>query len=130
MINYPEFPMLRPLLYTMTLAGVMLASPSFGHAKLVNSFPASGAQIMEPPKTLTLSFNEAVKLASLTLTLAGKALPVTVDKAAPAAKTVVVPVPALAPGSYEVRWTAISTDDGHVTKGSFAFTVSGSMTSH
>ena len=122
--------MFKPLWYTMMLAGVMLASPGFGHAKLVNSSPASGAQVLEAPKTLTLSFNEEVKLASLTLTLAGKAIPVTVDKTAPAAKTVVVPVSALAPGSYELRWTAISIDDGHVTKGSFAFTVSGTTTSH
>jgi hypothetical protein len=35
--------MFKPILLIVTLAGVMLASPSFGHAKLVNSSPASGA---------------------------------------------------------------------------------------
>ena len=115
--------MLKPMMLALTLAGVMLASPSFGHAKLVSSSPASGAQVAESPRMFTLTFNEEVKLASLTLTLAGKPISVTVDKAAASAKMVTVPVPALTPGAYELHWTAISTDDGHVTKGAYAFTV-------
>lgn len=63
--------MFRPLLYTMTLAGVMLASPSFAHAKLAPS----------------------------RLIMAGRAIPMTVDRGAPASKTVVVPMSALAPGN-------------------------------
>ena len=122
--------MFKTLSAALTLVGVMLAAPSFGHAKLVNSTPASGAQLTEAPKTLTLSFNEEVKLAALTLIRDGKTVPVTVDKSAPAAKTVVVPVSALTAGDYEIHWTAISTDDGHVIKGSFAFTVSSATPTH
>jgi hypothetical protein len=33
------------------------------------------------------------------------------------------PVSGLAAGVYEVHWTAISTDDGDVTKGVFSFSV-------
>jgi hypothetical protein len=122
--------MFKSVPFIATLVGVLLAGPSFAHAKLVNSSPASSAQITEAPKTLTLSFNEEVKLASLTLAMAGKAIPVTVDKASAAARTVVVPVSALAPGAYEIHWSAISTDDGHVTRGSFAFTVLAATTGH
>jgi hypothetical protein len=39
------------------------------------------------------------------------------------------PVPGLAAGVCEVHWTAISTYDGHVTKGVFSFSVN-SHTSH
>jgi methionine-rich copper-binding protein CopC len=29
----------------------------------------------------------------------------------------------LAPGRYTVKWTAVSTDDGHKVSGSYSFTV-------
>jgi methionine-rich copper-binding protein CopC len=122
--------MLRPLMFALTLAGVLFANVSFGHAKLVSSSPANGAKVSESPSTLTLSFNEEVKLSALTLTLAGNPVPVTIDKAAAPAKIVVVPVSALAPGVYELHWTAVSTDDGHVTKGSFSFLVLGAAPAH
>jgi methionine-rich copper-binding protein CopC len=115
----------KPLLIAAALAGVLLATSSFGHARLVDSTPASGGHITAATPSVTLSFSEEVKLASLTLTSAGKRIAVTIDKSAPSAKTVVVPVPSLAPGAYELHWTAVSTDDGHVTKGFFTFTVSG-----
>jgi methionine-rich copper-binding protein CopC len=34
-------------------------------------------------------------------------------------------LPALAPGSYTVQWTAVAADDGHVTKGTFKFSIAG-----
>ena len=122
--------MLNIRLFCVLLIGTLLPDLSGAHAKLTSSSPSNGAQVMEAPKTLTLTFNEEVKLAVLTLTLAGKNIPVPVDKSAPAAKTVVIRMAALAAGAYEIHWTAISTDDGHVTKGSFAFTVTGPMAGH
>ena len=122
--------MLTIRLFCLLLIGTLLADLSGAHAKLTSSSPSNGAQVMEAPKTLTLTFNEEVKLANLTLTLAGKNISVPIDKSAPAAKTVVVPISALAAGVYEIHWTAISTDDGHVTKGSFAFTVTGPLPGH
>ena len=83
--------MLRTIILTATLA-LTLAAPSFGHAKLLSSYPAGGAQVSEVPKTITLTFNEETKLAALTLLHAGKQTSVAVDKSAPAAKSVVVPV--------------------------------------
>lgn len=120
--------MVRLSWLSMMLFGAMLAGPALGHARLVNSAPASGARVAEAPKVLSLSFSEAVKLASLTLTSAGKAISVTLDKSAPSSKSLLIPLERLEPGSYEFHWTAISTDDGHVTKGSFAFTISGAAT--
>jgi methionine-rich copper-binding protein CopC len=117
--------MFKTFISTATLA-LTLAAPSFGHAKLLSSAPASGAQVAEVPKAITLTFNEEAKLAALTLLHAGKETSVAVDKSAPAAKSMVVPVTGLVPGTYDVHWTAIATDDGHVTKGHFSFTIVGS----
>ena len=39
------------------------------------------------------------------------------------AKSLSAPMPALANGSYDVHWTAISADDGFIARGSFSFQV-------
>ena len=114
--------MLRVFFSTVIVA-LTVANPSFGHARLSSSSPADGAQLAEVPKAITLTFSENAKLAALTLLHSGKNTSVAVDKSAAAAKSVVVPVSGLMSGVYEVHWTAIATDDGHVTKGSFSFTI-------
>jgi methionine-rich copper-binding protein CopC len=107
------------------LCGVLLAGSCLAHAKLVGSTPADNASVATAPKTLTLNFSETAKLVVLILSGAGRDVPVGVDKGAQAARSFDVPLPTLAPGSYTVQWTAIASGDGHVTKGSFAFTVAG-----
>jgi methionine-rich copper-binding protein CopC len=103
--------------------GFMLCGPAFGHAKLLATVPSADAQLQAAPKTLSLSFNEEVHLAVLTLTAAGKDVPLAVDRAAPAASQVSVALPPLPAGKYQVQWSALSADDGHVSKGTFSFTV-------
>jgi copper resistance protein C len=110
---------------TITVAVMLLAGPAFGHAKLLRSVPAADAQLQAAPTSLTLSFNEKVRLAVLTLTSGGKIIPVAVDRAAPDAPQVSVSLPALNAGTYQVQWSALSTDDGHVTKGTFSFVIVG-----
>ena len=108
---------------TAVVAGLIVTAPAFGHAKLRGSLPAADAQLQAAPKSLTLTFNETVRLAVLTLSIDGKDIPVTIDRNAPAAAQVTVTLPALAPGSYQVRWSALSVDDGHVTQGTFSFSI-------
>lgn len=115
--------MLKHILLVLAAAGAIAAGPASAHAKLQRSSPDNGAKVTEAPKTLTLSFNESVQLAALSLSTHGKPVPVVIDRAAAAAATVTVPLPALAPGDYEVRWNALSPSDGHVTKGSLVFTI-------
>ena len=121
--------MVRPWLPALTLAfalgGLILTGPVFAHAKLRSTNPAADARLQVAPKSLTLNFNESVRLAVLTLTAGGKDIPVTVDRNAPAAPQVSVALPALAVGQYVVQWSALSVDDGHVSKGTFAFAVVG-----
>jgi methionine-rich copper-binding protein CopC len=111
----------------LTLAVSLLWSiPCFSHAKLQSSVPAANAQLAHAPPTLTLNFSEQAQLAVLKLTSAGTSVPVTVDREAKASSAVVVTLPALKPGTYQVEWSAIASDDGHITKGSFSFTILGS----
>jgi hypothetical protein len=115
--------MLKQVILALALAGAMLAGPCMAHAKLQSSSPATDAHLTEPPKTLTLTFNEAAQVAVLKLVSDGKEIPIAVDKNAKAGPSFTFPLPALAPGSYTVKWTAVAADDGHVTKGSFAFSI-------
>ncbi len=61
-----------------------------------------------------------MQLAVLKISADGKEISVPYDRAASTAH-VVVPLPALGPGTYEVHWSALTVDDGHVVKGSFSF---------
>ena len=108
-----------------TVAVMLLAGPAFGHAKLLHSVPSADAQLQAVPSSLTLGFSENVRLAVVTLTSGGKIIPVPIDRTAPAAAQVSVALPALKAGTYEVHWSALSTDDGHVTKGTFSFAIVG-----
>lgn len=105
------------------LAILATAGPAFGHAKLLASSPAANAQLTEAPKTLSLTFSEAAQLGVLKLTSSGKELPLLRDHAAKPAASVTIALPALEPGTYEIEWSALAADDGHVTKGRFSFTV-------
>jgi methionine-rich copper-binding protein CopC len=115
--------MVKQWLLAASVSGMILAGPAFGHAKLLSTVPAADAQIQVAPKSLTLTFNENVRLAVLTLTMDGKNIPVTVDRNASAAPQVSVTLPALAAGKYQVQWSALSVDDGHVSKGTFSFAI-------
>ena len=110
---------------SITVAVMLLAGPAFGHAKLLRTVPAADARLQAAPTALTLSFNENVQLAVLTLTSGGKIIPVAVDHTLPAAPQVSVALPALSAGTFEVQWSALSPDDGHVTKGTFSFVIVG-----
>jgi copper resistance protein C len=102
---------------------IALPLAAYGHAKLLSTTPSANAAVAAP-KTLTLSFNEAVRLAVLKLSSGGKDIPIPIDRGAPAAAQVSVPLPVLGAGTYQVEWSALTVDDGHVVKGTFSFTVS------
>jgi len=123
-------PRRRPAASSLFLSALLssalgISGLAWGHARLQGTVPAAGATV-SAPKSLTLKFDEEVRLAVLTVTSAGKTVPVKVDPGAAAAREVSVALPALAPGVCEVAWSALSSGDGHVVKGRFSFTVAGS----
>jgi methionine-rich copper-binding protein CopC len=117
--------MVKQVLLALSVAGMFVASPVLAHAKLKSTSPAAGAQLGVAPKSLTLRFNEDIQLALLKLTSQGKDIPVAIDRGAPAAAEVTVPLPQLTAGTYQVQWSALSPDDGHVVKGMFVFVITG-----
>jgi methionine-rich copper-binding protein CopC len=115
--------MIKSTLFALSLS--VAAAPCFAHAKLESSTPAGNAQLAAAPQTLMLKFNEAATIAVLKLISAGKEIPIPVDKSAKPDRTFTFSLPRLAPGSYTVQWSVVAADDGHVTKGSFSFTITG-----
>jgi hypothetical protein len=96
---------------------------AFGHAKLLVSSPAAGAEVTGSPPSLTLTFNENVRLGMLKLTTAGHAVPVAIDPNPASARVVTVMLPRLAAGTYDVQWSALTPSDGHVVKGKYSFVI-------
>jgi copper resistance protein C len=115
----------KKTIIALSLSGVIAATACWAHAKFQSSMPADHAQLTEAPKSLTLQFNESAKLAVLKLTVGDKEISVPVDKEAKASQSFTIALPGLAPGKYQVHWTAVAADDGHMTKGSFDFTIGG-----
>jgi len=118
---------MRKWLACIALGG-FLPLAALGHAKLLSTEPATGEQLAVAPKQMTLRFNEAVQIGVLKLSADGKDIPIELDRSAtsagtPPGSTVTVALPALAPATYRVQWSALTVDDGHVVKGTFSFVV-------
>jgi copper resistance protein C len=104
-------------------AAMLAAGPVFGHAKLLGSSPAAGAELTGSPPSLTLTFNENVRLGVLKLTTAGHAVPLALDPNPASARVVTIMLPTLTAGTYDVQWSALTPSDGHVVKGRYTFVI-------
>jgi methionine-rich copper-binding protein CopC len=100
--------------------------PAHAHALLRKSEPAQRAQLSRPPAAIRLWFNEALEPAFSSigvLDAAGNAVThgrAQVPERDP--KLLELPLPALVPGQYTVRYQVLSVD-GHTVKASFTFRV-------
>ncbi len=111
-------------------AAVLASAPgqAMAHALVLESDPAQGATLTEPPAHVFLRFNSKLekRLSHVTLsTEKGKpvALPISVngqDKP----DRIELPVAPLAPGAYVVRYKVLAVD-GHITEGVLRFSVLG-----
>jgi hypothetical protein len=115
--------MVKHALLALTAAGVIFASSVLAHAKLKGTAPAADAQLSAAPKTLTLTFNEGVQLATLKLTSRGREIPLAFDRSAAPAAQVTVALPLLPAGPYQVQWSVLSANDGHAVHGAFSFVI-------
>ena len=105
--------------------GLLLPATVSAHAELTATTPADGVVVVGDPTELSATFSEALSATS-TLSLrnaSGERLAVGGPDPADARRLVIDPIPALEPGAYEMRWTALS-DDGHVERGTWSFEVS------
>ncbi|HTO12065.1 MAG TPA: copper resistance CopC family protein [Candidatus Binatia bacterium] len=99
---------------------------TWAHAVLVRSSPPARATLARPPERVDLWFNERLEPAYSRASVwdaAGRQVETSdaaVDAAEPTRLT--VSLPALAPGTYTVKFRVLSVD-GHVVESQFAFTV-------
>ncbi len=111
--------------FAIAALACLSASAALAHAQLTSSTPANGASTASPAQ-ISLTFTETLNLKFSGITLAGPGGTASETGAAQLSqgdKTLAVPVnKPLAPGAYRVDWHVLS-NDGHKTKGSFAFTV-------
>jgi methionine-rich copper-binding protein CopC len=102
------------------------AAAAYAHAQLQSADPRVGSTVRAAPPVLTLSFSEGVEpsLSSVqVMDSAGRRVDagkMRVDRGNP--QQIHVPLRALAPGQYTVRWRVLSVDT-HTTQGSFGFEV-------
>lgn len=126
MIGSPGRPtFVRVVLIVAFALGASITS-AFAHSMLVKAEPAQRAVLSKPPTQVRLWFNEKIEgdYTSLVV-LDAKKQPITDVKPTLAPddlKSIVLPLPELAPGKYSVKFRVLSVD-GHVVESSFDFTV-------
>ena len=104
-----------------------LASPVMAHALLASSQPAAGTNLSKAPTEVILTFTEAPdpKLSSVQV-LGPTGTSVTTGPATGVGGSPTklrVGLQTLKSGVYTVAWTTVSSVDGHLARGSFAFGV-------
>ena len=102
-----------------------LIPAALAHAVLLRSEPAANAVLRVPPSHVSLWFDDELVPATSHVTIEDQVGRVVDKQDSKVSRTnpreMTVSVPRLAAGTYTVLWVAQSTDDGHVTEGSFVF---------
>ncbi len=105
---------------------VALAVPAAvaAHAELESTTPAAGSTVDAPPAVVSATFDDdlVASKSSIEVRAPDDSTVATGGVLADDPKTLSVAVPVLAAGTYDVRWAA-ATEDGHLERGRFAFTV-------
>jgi methionine-rich copper-binding protein CopC len=108
------------LLFAFAVPSVVAA-----HATLVGSSPATDSIVEGTPSVITATFDEPLLSDGSGLTLrdaAGTKVASGERTSDDPASLSITEIPELAPGDYEVQWSA-ATDDGHLERGTWEFTV-------
>ncbi|MEV4416277.1 copper resistance CopC family protein [Catellatospora sp. NPDC049609] len=112
------------VLAVVAALGVVLlgASPAWAHNSLVEATPAKNATLTVPPAQVKLRFLATLKTEGTRLSVTGPDGAAAAGAATVSGKTVSAPVTATAGGAYTVAYEVVS-QDGHLVKGSYRFTV-------
>lgn len=112
---------------------VLLLVPAvvLGHAELDSPTPPDGATVEGSPVTIEATFTEALDADDSSLQLRDASGTVVASGGVVEGddlRMAIDPLPELAPGEYEVRWTTLSAEDPHVERGTWSFTVTAAPT--
>jgi copper resistance protein C len=115
---------LRTFIFSLALAALGSVA-AHAHAFLDHASPLVGSTVASAPREVSLTFTQNLESAfsSVQVTDANGAR-VDQGKAQIGGNTMRVGLKSLSPGTYRVRWQALSVDT-HKTEGSFTFTVGG-----
>ncbi len=118
---------MRLVVLTTLTAALLVLFPATvaAHAELVEATPADEATVEGTPEEISARFSEPLETDGSTFSLrnaAGERLAVGRIDPDDATRLIIDPVPDLAPGGYEVRWRAASSD-GHAENDTWTFTV-------
>lgn len=97
----------------------------FGHAALVKATPGPKDIVSAVPAELVATFSQNLDQNRSSIELRdASGTRLAVGGKDPAAERVLrLTLPPLAPGTYTVRWTSFSTEDGELARGTYEFTV-------
>jgi methionine-rich copper-binding protein CopC len=114
---------MRMLITIVSFLILASASAADAHAFLDHASPLVGSTVAAAPHDVSLSFTQNLEAAFSTVEVTdASGARVDQGKAQISGSTMRVGVKSLAPGSYKVRWHALSVDT-HSTEGSFSFHV-------
>src|SRR5215212_5739619 len=103
------------------------ASPVAAHAFLESSDPAANAVLPTAPRSITLTFTEALETSYSRAELfdeTGAQVPGATSTIGPQPLTMIVQIPpGLANGTYSLLWRTLSAVDGHTAQGYLPFTI-------
>jgi methionine-rich copper-binding protein CopC len=107
-------------------------SAAFGHAIMVESTPKQDETVTAAPKEALLRFNARIEKKLTTVKLVNDngdkiAMPPMPDESKLPADKLIVPLPELKPGSYQLQFQVMAAD-GHSTPGVLRFQISGATT--
>jgi methionine-rich copper-binding protein CopC len=125
--------MTRRLLAGSSLACLtvfFLAAAAFAHASLLAADPDDGATLETTPYTLSATFDEELdrERSSIVVENAAGTEVARGGVSADDDTVMTAELPALEPGEYTVRWTAVTPDDQAVERGTYTFNVALSPT--
>lgn len=110
---------------TALLISLLAAGPALAHAHLRATWPEADS-IGPAPSVLGLRFSEIVEPQMSRIAVIRPDGTAAADSASLVEsgdpRRIMLPLPALQPGTYTVKWVAVSADT-HRTEGSFRFTV-------
>jgi copper transport protein len=111
---------------TLVVAFAWVAPSAGAHAVLVRSQPADTASLDGAPRHVALRFSEAISTRfGLVRLLDGRGHVVAGTRLRPGdgSRALVLDLPRLHRGTYEVTWEVLAQDDGHITGGAIVFGV-------
>lgn len=117
--------MLRRVALLVTTSMVVLATPAWGHGDLRSTSPTDGQRVKNPPREVMIELTEPPTEQGLEATVrdgCSKRVPAAVSVEG---STILLTLEGGAPGHWMTKYRAVSSVDGHQTKGKFHFMVAG-----